>query len=82
MRYNTLKPSGTKAFDLTATSNVEYYYHTAQKCGRQRINICTSYKLPDEESNMALLEIDMISGFVADKSSLNALLQNNATSEN
>lgn len=47
----------------------------------QKITICTRYKMADGESNMALLEIDMISGYVPDRTSLHSLLEDPATSE-
>lgn len=44
------------------------------ECSLQEITICARYKLADEESNMALLEIGMISGYVPDRASLHLLL--------
>ena len=34
------------------------------------INICASYLLPDGESNMAVMDIHMVSGYYPDKESL------------
>ncbi|XP_014238205.1 murinoglobulin-1-like [Trichogramma pretiosum] len=49
------------------------------RCALQRLVVCARYKLPDEESNMAVMEIGLVSGFVADKASLHDMLQEPAT---
>lgn len=54
---------------------------SVDECSMQKITICTRYKLADGESNMALLEIGMISGYVPDRTSLHSLLEDPATSE-
>lgn len=42
-------------------------------CGAQKMSICPEYLLSDS-SNMALVEIAMISGYEVDKSSLDELI--------
>lgn len=45
------------------------------ECSLQEITFCARYKMADEESNMALLEVGMISGYVPDRLSLLSLLK-------
>lgn len=48
-------------------------------CAQQKLQICSKYKLPDEESNMAVLEVDMVTGYMAEQASLQDLLNEAAT---
>lgn len=50
------------------------------ECSNQRLSICARYKLADEESNMALVEVGMISGYAPDKDSLQTLVEDRGTS--
>lgn len=47
----------------------------------QNITLCARYKMADGESNMALLEIGMISGYIPDRASLHSLLEDPTMSE-
>ncbi|XP_031782380.1 alpha-1-macroglobulin isoform X1 [Nasonia vitripennis] len=81
LRYHKAKASGSEAFDLsTSTASVSTADQTPNDgCSIQRLTVCTRYKLPDEESNMAVLEIAMVSGFRPDRASLHDLLDEHAT---
>ncbi|XP_029039421.1 murinoglobulin-1-like [Osmia bicornis bicornis] len=72
IRYNVPHTTGSDAFDLTVAASSDAY---ANECSIQDITICARYKLADGESNMALIEIGMISGYVPDRESLQSLLQ-------
>ncbi|XP_047344508.1 alpha-2-macroglobulin-like protein 1 [Vespa velutina] len=70
--YNVAKVTGSEAFDLSVSATSDIF---VDECSMQRITVCARYKMADEESNMALLEIGMISGYVPDRSSLHSLLE-------
>ena len=57
------------AFDLTLTTAPL----NQGACGAHNLTICPKYLL-SESSNMALIEIAMISGYQVDKSSLDSLI--------
>lgn len=76
--YNVAKVSGSEAFDLSVSATSDIF---VDECSMQRITVCARYKMADEESNMALLEIGMISGYVPDRSSLHSLLEVPSTSK-
>lgn len=77
MLYNKWKATGSEAFDVTISSSSQVFM---DECMTQKLRICARYKLADEESNMALIEVGMISGYVPDRASLQTLLENLATS--
>ncbi|RLU16697.1 hypothetical protein DMN91_010765 [Ooceraea biroi] len=76
MKYNVAHATGSEAFDLSVNAAPATW---ADECSTQKITICTRYKMADGESNMALLEIGMISGYVPDRTSLYSLLEDAAT---
>ncbi|XP_037069499.1 alpha-1-inhibitor 3-like, partial [Pollicipes pollicipes] len=47
-----------------------------RECLKHTIDICVSYLKEDSETNMAVVELDMVSGFIPNKGSLNDLKQN------
>ncbi|KAK1121212.1 hypothetical protein K0M31_010519 [Melipona bicolor] len=71
LKYNVPHSTGSDAFDLSVSARSVTY---GSECSLQEITICSRYKLADEESNMALLEVGMISGYVPDPTSLQSLL--------
>ncbi|CAD6233951.1 GSCOCT00007427001.2-RA-CDS [Cotesia congregata] len=73
LKYNVAHVTGSQAFDLSVTTKP--VGSSSDECSMQKINLCARYKMADEESNMALLEIKMISGYSADKTTLHALLE-------
>lgn len=73
-----MSATGSQAFDLTVSAKS---IPSADECNMQEISICARYLLADQESNMALLEIGMISGFFPDRSSLHSLLEDSSKSE-
>ena len=82
LRYNKAGASGSDAFELSASSEtvpVTDLEAMNDRCAIQKLNVCVRYKLPDEESNMAVMEIGMVSGFKPDRTSLHDLLEEHAT---
>ncbi|XP_076171368.1 murinoglobulin-1 [Ptiloglossa arizonensis] len=69
IKYNVARATGSEAFELSVASHT-----TGSECAVQEITVCGRYKLADEESNMVVLEIGMISGYVPDRESLHTLL--------
>lgn len=78
MKYNVANATGSEAFDLTINTEPVM---SGGEWSMQKLTVCSRYKMADEESNMALLEIGMVSGYVPDKPSLHALLEEPITSE-
>lgn len=76
IKYNVPHATGSEAFDLSVGATSVAW---VDECSMQKITICARYKMADGESNMALLEIGMISGYVPDR--LHSLLEDPATSE-
>ncbi|XP_012276125.1 murinoglobulin-1 isoform X3 [Orussus abietinus] len=76
LKYNVAHATGSQAFELSVTAES---VALVDECSMQKITVCGRYKLADEESNMALLEIGMISGYVPDRSSLHGLLEDPST---
>ncbi|XP_020295682.1 alpha-2-macroglobulin-like protein 1 isoform X2 [Pseudomyrmex gracilis] len=72
LKYNVAHATGSEAFDLSVNAASATF---ADECSMQEITICTRYKMADGESNMALLEVNMISGYVPDRTSLHSLLK-------
>ncbi|XP_017795621.1 PREDICTED: murinoglobulin-1-like [Habropoda laboriosa] len=72
LKYNVAHTNASNAFDLSVGAHSAAYQN---ECSLQNITVCARYKMADEESNMALLEIGMISGYLPDPMSLNALLE-------
>lgn len=54
---------------------------SVNECSMQKVTACALYKLADGESNMALMDIGMISGYVPDKTSLYSLLRDSNNRE-
>lgn len=76
LKYNVARATGSQAFDLIVNTEP---VASGDECSMQKITTCVRYKMADEESNMALLEIGMISGFIPDKGTLHALLEEPVT---
>ncbi|KAG7202424.1 hypothetical protein KM043_018735 [Ampulex compressa] len=76
IKYNIQRATGSEAFDLSVEADS---VPLTNECSMQKLTVCTRYKMADEESNMALLEIGMISGYVPDRTSLLLLLADPST---
>jgi len=65
VRYNVKEPEASEAFSLSVMSLAE-----DEGCGKHDLRVCASYLLPDQASNMAVIEVNLVSGFVPDKQDL------------
>ncbi|KAB7502775.1 Alpha-2-macroglobulin-like protein 1, partial [Armadillidium nasatum] len=72
LRYNVLTDSMSDVFSLNVTVSQVF---DPQCNGRARsIDICTSYQLPDERSNMAIIEIKLVTGYVPNEDNLKTIV--------
>ncbi|XP_069174260.1 alpha-1-inhibitor 3-like [Procambarus clarkii] len=72
LRYNIPIPESGQAFSLTVETQTE----PDVACVTKRITACTSYLLADGSSNMAVIEVKLVSGYVAEKADLEQLKLN------
>jgi hypothetical protein len=63
--------SGSDAFELEVRTGP---VASVDECSVQRVEACVRYMLPDQASNMAVLEVNMVTGYVPDRTSLHQLL--------
>ncbi|KAK8391913.1 hypothetical protein O3P69_017494 [Scylla paramamosain] len=66
LRYNIPEEDPSTAFSLTTTTETA----RDDKCITKRIKACASYTKPDLKSNMAVIEINLVSGYIPDKNDL------------
>nr|CAD7447751.1 unnamed protein product [Timema bartmani] len=72
LKYNVRTPSGSDAFSLEVETGP---VASVDECTMQRVEACVSYRLPGQISNMAVLEIAMVTGYKPDRNSLHKLDQ-------
>ncbi|XP_076068941.1 alpha-1-inhibitor 3-like isoform X2 [Oratosquilla oratoria] len=70
LRYNVPTPDPADAFSLSVKTRTA----PDKKCVTKEITACASYLLPDEKSNMAILEVKLVSGYVPVKDDLKAVV--------
>ncbi|XP_068236577.1 alpha-1-inhibitor 3-like isoform X6 [Palaemon carinicauda] len=63
LRYNVPEPSPNEAFVLEVETETAFDL----KCLSKRIKTCASYQHPDEKSNMAVIEVNLVSGYIPEK---------------
>ncbi|KAG7169002.1 Alpha-2-macroglobulin-like 4 [Homarus americanus] len=73
LRYNIPEPEASDAFSLTVTSKTE----PDKTCVTKRINACASYRLSDGKSNMAIMEVNLVSGYTPEKTDLKQITKAN-----
>ncbi|XP_070001311.1 alpha-2-macroglobulin-like protein 1 [Penaeus vannamei] len=73
LRYNVPVAEPSDAFSL----KVDGDNAPGRDCARKRIRACSAYILPDGESNMAVIEVNLISGFIPVKDDLKAVVRRN-----
>lgn len=66
LRYNIPEEDPSTAFSLTTSTETA----RDDTCVTKRIKACASYTLPDLKSNMAVIEINLVSGYIPDKNDL------------
>ncbi|KAK4316125.1 hypothetical protein Pmani_012634 [Petrolisthes manimaculis] len=70
-RYNIPEPEPSDAFTLTVNTITT----PDKQCTTKRITACAAYRLPDQKSNMAVIEVDLISGYIPEKQDLKQMLK-------
>ncbi|XP_042230883.1 alpha-1-macroglobulin-like [Homarus americanus] len=68
LRYNIPDASPSEAFNLNVNTAAE------PECKRKRIEACASYQLPDNTTNMGVIEINLVSGYIPEKSDLKQIV--------
>ncbi|XP_018026231.1 alpha-2-macroglobulin isoform X3 [Hyalella azteca] len=71
VRYNVREPLPSEAFTLSVSTSIDY---DAKKCDANKIKACASYLLNDLESNMAVIEVTLVSGYIPDKKDLKRIV--------
>lgn len=71
MRYNVEDPEPNEAFSLNVSTSIDY---DAPKCNANKIKVCASYLLNDLESNMAVIEVTLVSGYIPEKRDLKRIV--------
>jgi len=66
LRYNVPEPEPSDAFNMSVST----YTEPDRQCKTKRIKTCASYLQPDGQSNMAVIEVKLISGYIPEKSDL------------
>ncbi|XP_071524396.1 alpha-1-inhibitor 3-like [Panulirus ornatus] len=71
LRYNIPEAEPNDAFYLTVNTNTA----PDSRCVTKRITACAAYRLPDGKSNMAIIQVDLISGYIPEKEDLKKLVK-------
>ncbi|XP_063886499.1 pregnancy zone protein-like [Scylla paramamosain] len=74
VRYNAHEPDSSDAFKLTVKTQTA----ADRTCKTKWINVCASYLLPDVSSNMAVISVDLVSGYVPLKEDLKEAVEKSA----
>lgn len=70
LRYNVPDAKPSEAFLLSVNTETA----PDQKCVTKRIQACASYQLPDKKSNMAVIEVNLVSGYIPEKADLKQIV--------
>lgn len=70
LRYNVPDATASDAFSLSITTETS----PDKKCITKKIKACASYLLPDQKSNMAVMEFNLISGYIPHKADLKQIV--------
>ncbi|GAB6025510.1 C3 and PZP-like, alpha-2-macroglobulin domain containing 8 [Chamberlinius hualienensis] len=73
-QYSTKGNHVSSAFFLDITVSPYTHHNYINRENKQTIKVCTKYTNSDGKSNMAMIEIQIISGYEADSSHLNKLI--------
>ncbi|XP_076064809.1 alpha-1-inhibitor 3-like isoform X2 [Oratosquilla oratoria] len=71
LRYNVPTPDPVDAFSLSVKTRTV----ADKKCVTKEITACAIYLLPNEKSNMAILEVKLVSGYMPVKEDLKAVVK-------
>ncbi|XP_042877971.1 alpha-2-macroglobulin-like isoform X7 [Penaeus japonicus] len=70
LRYNVPDATASDAFSLSVTTETS----PDKKCITKKMKACASYLLPDQKSNMAVMEFNLISGYIPHKADLKQIV--------
>ncbi|ROT84366.1 alpha2 macroglobulin isoform 3 [Penaeus vannamei] len=73
LRYNVPEAEPSDAFSL----RVRPINDPRGGCVEKRLEACAAYLLPDGKSNMAVIEVNLVSGFIPEKDDLKAAVSRN-----
>ncbi|XP_042889945.1 pregnancy zone protein-like [Penaeus japonicus] len=73
LRYNIPEAEPSDAFSLRVTPRND----PSGGCVEKRLEACAAYLLPDGKSNMAVIEVNLVSGFIPEKDDLKAAVSRN-----
>lgn len=71
LRYNVPVPESGNAFGLTVITQTE----PDVACVTKRITVCAAYLLADGSSNMAVIEVNLVSGYLSENADLDRLIK-------
>nr|XP_045622212.1 murinoglobulin-1-like [Procambarus clarkii] len=71
LRYNIPEAEASDAFSMTVTAITA----PDVKCVTKRVTVCAAYRLPDGRSNMAVTEVDLVSGYIPEKEDLKKVVR-------
>ena len=69
VRYNVPDPEPSEAFSISVSAST-----VPKSCKRMNLNACASYLLRDGKSNMAVIEVTLVSGYIPDKEHLKKIV--------
>ncbi|KAK4309869.1 hypothetical protein Pmani_018530 [Petrolisthes manimaculis] len=70
LRYNVPEDQATEAFSLSVETGTRH----DPLCLTKSIKVCASYQLPDNTSNMAVVEVNLVSGYIPIKTDLKRIV--------
>ncbi|KAK3869382.1 hypothetical protein Pcinc_025298 [Petrolisthes cinctipes] len=70
LRYNVPEDQATEAFSLSVETGTRH----DPLCLTKSIKVCASYQLPDNTSNMAVVEVNLVSGYIPIKADLKRIV--------
>ncbi|XP_063596598.1 alpha-1-inhibitor 3-like [Penaeus indicus] len=73
LRYNVPEAEPSDAFSL----RVQAVNDPRGGCVEKRLEACSAYLLPDGRSNMAVIEVNLVSGFIPSKDDLKEVVRRN-----
>ncbi|XP_049788379.1 murinoglobulin-1-like isoform X1 [Schistocerca cancellata] len=76
LQYNVKTPSGSDVFELDVETGP---VASVDLCTVQRLEVCLRYKLTHQTSNMAVVEVSMVTGYAPNRASLQRLSNEKTT---
>lgn len=73
LRYNDHEPEASDTFTLSIRTQTA----ADKTCTTKWINLCANYVLPGQKSNMAVIEVELVSGYIPIKDDLKKAVKEN-----